>query len=95
MKRQIGPVSIVHSTPRVSLQYIYLYSKYLSSALLNWCKKIYGPFGQSNMHRTLDFCPDQPGRESNVPKLRNKPISYCPNIYTGLERFAFPLDMEI
>ena len=23
---------------------------------------VYGPFGQNNMHRTLDFCPDHPGR---------------------------------
>ena len=32
------------------------------SALLNWFKLVYGPFGQSNMHRTLNFWPNQPGR---------------------------------
>ena len=31
-------------------------------AFLNWFKVVVGPFGQSNMHRRLDFCPDQPGR---------------------------------
>ena len=25
-------------------------------------KLVYGSFGQSKMHRTLDFCPDQPAR---------------------------------
>ena len=29
----------------------------------NWFKLVYGPFGQTNiMHRTLDVCPDQSGR---------------------------------
>ena len=27
--------------------------------------RVKGPFGLTNMHRTLDFCPD---KESNVPK---------------------------
>ena len=35
-------------------------SKLLLSALLDWLKLVQGPFGQSNMHRTLDFCSDQP-----------------------------------
>ena len=37
-------------------------------AFLNWFKVVVGPFGQSNMHRRLDFCPDQPGRNQ---KLKN------------------------
>ena len=36
-------------------------SKRLLSALLNWLELVYGPFGQSNMHRTLNFCQDQEG----------------------------------
>jgi hypothetical protein len=31
-------------------------------AFLNWFKVVVGPFGQSNMHRRLDFCLDQPGK---------------------------------
>ena len=34
----------------------------LFSALPNWFKLVYGPFGQSDTNCTLDFCPDQPGR---------------------------------
>ena len=33
----------------------------LQSPLPNWFKLVYGLFGQSNMHRILEFCPDQPG----------------------------------
>ena len=29
----------------------------VSSALLNWFKLVYEPFGQNHMHSTLDFCP--------------------------------------
>ena len=32
------------------------------SALLNWFELVYGPFGQSNMYHTLDFCSDQLGK---------------------------------
>jgi hypothetical protein len=28
---------------------------------------VYGPFGQSSMHSTLDFCPRQAKKDSNVP----------------------------
>ena len=42
-------------------QYINQDSKHLASALLNWFELVYGPFGLSNMHLTLKFCPDQPG----------------------------------
>ncbi len=34
----------------------------LLPALQNQLKPDYGPFTQINMHRTLDFCPDQPRR---------------------------------
>ena len=51
----IGPQSIYIRTVRT---------------LQNWFKLVYGPFGQSNMHHTLDLCPNQAARkESNVPKL--------------------------
>ena len=39
-----------------------------------------GLFGQSNMHDTFDFCPDQERIECNKAKM--KPRAYCPNIYT-------------
>ena len=34
-------------------------------------KLVFGPFGQSNMHCTLDFCPDKARKESDVPKLKS------------------------
>ena len=37
------------------------------STLLNQFEIVYGPFGQSNMHSTLDFCPIPARREVNVP----------------------------
>ena len=37
-------------------------SYHMLSALLNWFKLVYELFGQSNMHRTLEFCPEQPVR---------------------------------
>jgi hypothetical protein len=39
----------------------------LSSLLIQF-KLVYGPFGQTNMHSTLDFCPrpDQPGRNKCI-----------------------------
>ena len=39
----------------------------LWSILLNQLKLVYGPFGQSNMHSTLDFCSRSARKESNVP----------------------------
>jgi hypothetical protein len=46
-------------------------SQNLLTALLNWFKLVYAPFGQCKVHCTLDFWPDQPGRKtSNVPKLK-------------------------
>ena len=35
--------------------------------LLNWYKLVYGPFGKSNRHRTLDFCPRSAMKETTVP----------------------------
>ena len=44
----------------------------LLSALLNWFKLVYEPFEQSNMHRTLDFCPDNPENlELDVAQLKS------------------------
>ena len=37
-------------------------SRHILCALLNCFILLYGLFGQSNMHRILDFGPDQPGR---------------------------------
>ena len=53
------------SSARLSPQCIYIrtVSSYrLFSSLLNWFKLVFGPFGQSIMHPTLNLCPDQPGR---------------------------------
>ena len=37
------------------------------STFLNQIKLVYGPFGQNNMHSTLDFCPRPARKEANVP----------------------------
>ena len=37
-------------------------SQCLLSVVLNWFKLVDGPFGQSNVHRILDLCTDQLGR---------------------------------
>ena len=34
--------------------------------MLNQLKLVYGPFGQINMHSTLDFCPTPARKEMNV-----------------------------
>ena len=39
-------------------------------ALLNWLKGVFGSFGQSNMHRRLNFCSDQPGRNQMYQRVR-------------------------
>jgi hypothetical protein len=54
----------------------------LLSALLNWFKLVYGPFKsfeQSNMYRTLDFCPDKPENlELDAAQLKSSLLrSYC------------------
>ena len=36
------------------------------TTLLIQFKLVYGPFGQSNMHSTLDFCPRPARKETNV-----------------------------
>ena len=41
--------------------------QHLLSTLLNQLKLVYGPFGQSNMHSTLNFCPKATMKEINVP----------------------------
>jgi hypothetical protein len=42
----------------------------LSTTLLNQFKLVYGPFWQSNMHSTLDFCPRPVRKVMNVPQKR-------------------------
>ena len=43
--------------------YIRTVSSYcLFFTLLNWLKLVYGLLGQISMHLTLNFCPNQPGR---------------------------------
>ena len=51
-------------------------------ALLNWLKPVYRMFGQqSNMHQTLNFCPDQWVRQKGIKCTKAK-RSYCTKIYT-------------
>jgi hypothetical protein len=44
------------------------------------------PFEQSNMHHTLNFCPSQSGRKSNVPKLKPNKIRTAENEKSSLAR---------
>ena len=51
-------------------QYVYQDSKLLAPAIIFWridLKLAYGPFGQSNMQNTLDFCLRPARKETNVP----------------------------
>ena len=41
------------------------------SPLLNQLELVYGPFGQNNMHSTLDFWPRLARKETNVPINKN------------------------
>ena len=41
--------------------------KYEDNSGRNKIKLVYGPFGQSNMPSTLDFCPRPTREETNVP----------------------------
>ena len=45
-------------------------SKLLFPTLLNQFKLVYGPFWQSNMHRTFDFCPRPAKKETTNVKSR-------------------------
>ena len=45
-------------------------SQRLLSTFLIQLKLVYGPFRQSNMHSTLDFCPRPARKERNVPLHR-------------------------
>ena len=51
----------------------------MMSALLNWLKLVYEPFGQNT---TLDFGLDQPWRNQIYLRYKIKLKPYCPNIYT-------------
>ena len=58
----------------------------MSWPLSSWFKLLYGSFGQSNMHGTLDICPYILVRkESNPPKLRVN----CPNVYAVLTNLLY------
>ena len=41
--------------------------RYFSIMTLDPVKLVYGPFGQANMHSTLDFCPRPARKEMNLP----------------------------
>ena len=48
--------------------YIKTVSSYpMFSTYLKRIKLVYGPFRQSNMHSTLDFCPGPARKKMNVP----------------------------
>ena len=44
-----------------------VYSSRLLSTLPSQLKLVYGPFGQNNTHKTLDFCPRSTRKITNVP----------------------------
>ena len=70
-------------------QYIFiraLSSHHLLSALLNCLKLVYWPFGHSNIHNTINFCPNQP-KTNQIPKFQNSKALLF-NLYTLL--FALP-----
>ena len=53
-------------------------------ALLNLFKLVYGPFGQSIMQITLDFCPDQ-SSEKGIERTKAKYVVakvLLSNLYT-------------
>ena len=52
----------LYSTRQLTVYIMTVSSLDLLSTLLNWFKLVYGPLKQSNMHRTLDFCQNQPER---------------------------------
>ena len=55
----------------------------MMSTLLIQFNLVYGSFGQSNMHSTLDFCPRLARKEANVPLYkRSKELTVLFNIYT-------------
>ena len=45
-------------------------------------KLVHGQFGQSKMHFTFHFCPDQPG-SIECTKTKEYLRAYCPDIYCG------------
>ena len=54
--------SLAHLVSGHSIYIMTVTSQRLFSALMNWFKLVYVPFGQSNMHRTLNFCPEHQER---------------------------------
>ena len=58
---------------------VYILGQYLSSYLFvflllqNWFELVFGPFGQSKMYHTLDFCPlPRPAKKDlNVPNAKS------------------------
>ena len=60
-------------SPVSNSDYIYIRTvSYLRlfATLLIELKLVHGPFGRSNMHSTLDFCPRPAMKETNVPLLK-------------------------
>ena len=43
-----------------------------------YLKLVYEPFGQSNMHNTLDFCPRPVRNESNVLPKQKRSVFHLP-----------------
>ena len=63
------------------------------STLQNQIKLVYGPFRQSNMHSTLDFCPRPARKKTNVcTTTKEKLRDYCSNVYMY---FGNKLEIEI
>ena len=72
---------------RPSVEFTYFHSIYIirtfssQSTLLLQFKLVYRPFGQSNMHSTLDFCPRPARKQTNVPLRKQEKLrAYCLNL---------------
>ena len=68
--------SYIHS---INIRTVSLY--HLLLALLNQFELEHKPFGQSNMHRTLNFFRSYPGSNQLYQNLSSAKV-YCPDIYT-------------
>ena len=62
-------ISEIKSATYRGPQYTYYNSNLLAPAVYfaEPVKASFGPFGQSNMHSTLDFCPRKARKKTNVP----------------------------
>ena len=73
-----GFLAVSWSGLHLRAQYIHQ-DRNLLPTFPNWLKPVYRPFGLSNIHLALHFCPDQPGRNQMYQKkqlLRSNLLIY-------------------